>query len=69
MPQRGVRRHDRVHVAVGDALGMELLLDPAIDTHRGDASHVARARAERQPVEDMCSLLARGQFPGNGSGK
>ena len=45
--------------AVGEALGTELLLDTAIDAHGHDTIHVARPRAERQPVEDVRSLLAR----------
>ena len=40
--------------AVGDALGMELLVEPGLDPHPLDAREVAGARAIGQAIEDVC---------------
>ena len=55
--QRLEWRETRRHRAVGEALGMELLIDIGREPHLPDPIHVARARPEPDAVQDMKNRL------------
>ncbi len=59
--KRRIGGEARLEPAVGNPLGVELLLDVGRSAHLGDAVGVARARAEGKTVQDVERLLARSQ--------
>jgi hypothetical protein len=41
---------------------MQLLVDPAIDTHRANLLGLAGTRSEREPIQDLLHLFVRQQL-------
>jgi hypothetical protein len=60
--------YEPLDVAIHDAIGTELSLDPPVDTHRHHAVDVPRAWAERKSIQYMACLLASRELARGGHG-
>jgi hypothetical protein len=60
--ERGISGDERVHGVVVDRFGVQLLIDPLVETDGPHPSNVARSGAEGQPIQRLDDLLIGGQL-------